>query len=117
MMGVHNRLADGITRWNGEEIQKNLTKESSQTVWRAQELGKEEQLMMSKIAQEEGTPLDGSRYRLAYEENWWMGELEDVRRKRNLVGPGDGGGRDGRRASAVNAVSYTHLTLPTIYSV
>ena len=33
--GVDNRIADGTTRWKREEIKKNLTKESPQTVWHA----------------------------------------------------------------------------------
>ena len=61
--GVDNRLADGITRWKGEEIQKNLTKESPQTVWLVQELREEEQWMCSEILRED-TPTDGLRRRL-----------------------------------------------------
>ena len=61
--GVDNRLADGITRWKGEEIQKNLAKESPQTVCQVQELGKEEQRMCSEILREDA-PLDGLRLRL-----------------------------------------------------
>ena len=60
---VDNRLAEGITRWKGKEIQKNVTKESPETVWQVQELGKEEQRMCSEILREV-TPLDGLRLRL-----------------------------------------------------
>ena len=50
--GVSNRLADGMTRWKRGEIQSNPTKESPQTVWQVQELGKEELRMYSEILRE-----------------------------------------------------------------
>ena len=61
--GVDNRLADGITRWKGEEIQDNLTKESPPTIWQVQELGEEEQRMCSEFLRED-TPSDGLPRRL-----------------------------------------------------
>ena len=60
--GVDNRIADGTTRWKREEIKKNLTKESPQTVWQVQELGEEEQRVCLEILRE-NTPLDGLRLR------------------------------------------------------
>ena len=42
-------LADGITRWKGDEIQSRLTKECPAVTWQAQELGVEGAEMCSEI--------------------------------------------------------------------
>ena len=72
MRGVDSRLAEGITRWKGE-MQINLTKESPQTVWQVQELGKEEQRMCSEILAR-GYTLKrvATSTSKSYEENWRM---------------------------------------------
>lgn len=55
--GIDNKLTDGITRCQREDIQSNLTTESPQTVWQVQELGGEEKRMYYHILRED-TPWD-----------------------------------------------------------
>ena len=45
MRGVDNRLGDGLTRWNKEQVLEKLNEECPGTAWQVQELGEGERLL------------------------------------------------------------------------
>ena len=61
--GVDNRLADGLTRWDAEQIPERLNAECSEIAWKIQELRDGDRRMCSEILRG-GKPLEELLLRL-----------------------------------------------------